>query len=127
MSKSRLCVKPELGTLYCGRMRIIAPRSYPHGYRGFVEEKDRYVFFVFPRKGKWKDSMEYKKEEFVLKKRSVDKKRSASSGLKTSLPIQTCWMGRSLRVRHAGQTENRGWGAGGNPEIIYLDLLFDDE
>ena len=46
-------------------MKIIGLKSYSTGYKGFIEQKDRYVFFLCYRNGKLKKLLDYKKEDYV--------------------------------------------------------------
>ncbi|MDM8550875.1 hypothetical protein QUF72_12380 [Desulfobacterales bacterium HSG2] len=46
-------------------MKLISLKSYRNGYTGFVEEKERYVFFNFSRKGKFKNLLEYSKADYT--------------------------------------------------------------
>ncbi len=45
-------------------MKIIYLRLYTNGYRGFLEEKECYVFFQFPRGGQLKRLVKYEKSLF---------------------------------------------------------------
>lgn len=46
-------------------MKIMCLRSYSHGYTGFMEEQDQYVFFQFPRRGKIRRLVTYDKSQFT--------------------------------------------------------------
>ena len=46
-------------------MKIIGLKSYSTGYKGFIEEKDQYVFFIYYRNGKLKKLLNYKKEDYI--------------------------------------------------------------
>jgi len=45
-------------------MKLICLRSYSIGYTGFIEERDSYVYFIFPRKGKLKKLLKYHKADY---------------------------------------------------------------
>jgi hypothetical protein len=45
-------------------MKLICLRSYSNGYTGFLEERDSYVFFKFPRKGKLIKLLKYHKADY---------------------------------------------------------------
>ena len=45
-------------------MKLICLRSYSNGYTGFIEERDSYVYFTFPRKGKLKKLLKYHKADY---------------------------------------------------------------
>ena len=45
-------------------MKLICLRSYSNGYTGFIEEKESYVFFKFPRKGKLEKLLKYHKADY---------------------------------------------------------------
>jgi len=45
-------------------MRLISLRPYVNGYTGFIEDERSYAYFSFPRKGKLKRMLTYKKVDF---------------------------------------------------------------
>jgi hypothetical protein len=52
-------------------MKIICLKSYKSGYTGFLEERDRYVFFHLSRNGELKRLVEYDKSGYLDRKRFV--------------------------------------------------------
>jgi hypothetical protein len=45
--------------------KILSLRSYSNGYTGFLEEKDRYIFFQFSRNGELTKIMEFDKSDYT--------------------------------------------------------------
>ena len=46
-------------------MKIIGLKSHGNGCRGFLEEEDAYVYFIYNKNEKLKKLMEYKKANFT--------------------------------------------------------------
>jgi len=48
-------------------IKIISLNSYGTGYTGFIEEKDKYVFFILSRKGGLKKLQNYYKKDSLIR------------------------------------------------------------
>ena len=46
-------------------VKLICLRSYSHGYMGFVEDEHSYMYFNFPRKGRFKPLMTFNKGDYA--------------------------------------------------------------
>ena len=46
-------------------IKVISLNSYGAGYKGFIEEQDKYVFFILSRKGELKKLQNYYKKDYT--------------------------------------------------------------
>jgi hypothetical protein len=46
-------------------MKVMCLRSYSHGYSGFLEDGNRYLYFHFPRQGELREVMTFAKEDYA--------------------------------------------------------------